>query len=467
MKNKEKSSGGLDLFSPVVEIFHELCVLLITVLIELGKVGFKKLMNQAPDVEKIDRKALKVMRETNSEEALGIDTKTKKEIKLGEIDFSKHSFIVGASGFGKTNLISILQENSLRNKKPIIFIDPKGDAEALDTFRRLCEHYDRSCYVFSEHDPDSISLNPVLEGTESQVSDRIMGAFVWSEEFYKDACRRSLNSALAYLKMEDKTFTLKNIYDYLCAHETKENLGIITKIENILKSDFGKILNADVNGLTISKIRKERSCLYIGLSVQGYGETAVAIGKLFLGELLFNSYSTLLNKGEESLAKTHPISIYFDEFGSLVTTQFIELENKCRGAGMELTMAVQTASDINRVDPELTNQVIENTANFFILKQRLQANAEVFSEAIGTILSKKQTYKVENGEKQDSASEREVHELIVHPDVIKNLGVGQCVLLRQGKPTKVNLINIRNREKSVMKKIAALKVKETGAFDFQ
>lgn len=466
MKNKGKSGGELDLFTPVVEIFHELCVLLVTVLFELGKFGFRKIMNKSPDVEKIDRKALKVLRESNSEEALGIDTRTKKEIKLDDIDFSKHSFIVGASGFGKTNLISILQENSLRKNKPIIFIDPKGDAEALDTFRRLCEKYNRTCYVFSEHDPESISLNPVLEGTESQVSDRIMGAFTWSEEFYKDACRRSLNKALDYLKKEDKPFTLKNIYDYLCEHETKENLGIITKIENILKSDFGKYLNAGFDGLTISKIRKERSCLYIGLSVQGYGETAVAIGKLFLGELLFNSYSTLLNKGEDCLAKTHPVSIYFDEFGSLVTPQFIELENKCRGAGMELTVAVQTASDINRVDPELTNQVIENTANFFILKQRLQSNAEIFSEAIGTILSKKQTYKVENGEKQDSASEREVHELIVHPDVIKNLRIGQCVLLRQGKTVKVNLINIRNRERADMKKIAVLKNKEVGAFDF-
>ena len=181
MKNKQKSGSELDLFTPVVEIFHELCVLLFSVLMELGKFAFRKIMNQAPEMEKIERKALKVSRNTDSEDALGVDTRTKKEIKLDDIDFSKHTFIVGASGFGKTNLISILQENSLRNNKPIIFIDPKGDAEALDTFRQLCKRYDRTCYAFSEHDPDSISLNPILEGTESLVSDRIMGAFNWSE----------------------------------------------------------------------------------------------------------------------------------------------------------------------------------------------------------------------------------------------------------------------------------------------
>jgi len=117
---------------------------------------------------------------------------------------------------------------------------------------------------------------------------------------------------------------------------------------------------------------------------------------------------------------------------------------------MELTIAVQTASDIDRVSPDLTKQVIENAGNLFVLKQRLQDGASIFSEAIGTIISKKQTYRIENGEQQMMGSEREVHELVVHPDIIKNLGIGQCVLLRQG-PTRVNLINVRNRKWDIMR----------------
>ena len=37
-------------------------------------------------------------------------------------------------------------------------------------------------------------------------------------------------------------------------------------------------------------------------------------------------------------------------------------------------------------------------------------------------MTKKQTYKIENGQQQNLGTEREVHELLVHPDVIKNLG---------------------------------------------
>lgn len=449
MKNKTQSAQ-VDLFTPIYEIFHELCVLLF----DLGKEVFKwtwmKILKKGPPLEQIKRKALSVRATTDIQDALGIDTKNRKEFLLKEVDFRRHSFIVGASGFGKTNLISILQEHSLRGNKPIIFFDPKGDMEALTTFQKICEMYKKSCYIFSEHYKNSISLNPLMEGTVNQVVDRIMRSFDWSEPYYRDASRRSLTKALQKLEKDNEAFTLQKVFDELVRLESKENIGLIAKLEAILVSDFGRILNAEGPGaLTLSRIRDEKACLYIGLSTQGYGETATAVGKLFLGELLYNSYKTLSK--EDSRGLENPISIYFDEFGSLVTPEFIELQNKCRGAGMELTLAVQTASDIDRVNPDLTKQVIENAGNLFILKQRLQEGASIFSEAIGTIISKKQTYRVENGEQQKSGSEREVHELVVHPDIIKNLGIGQCVLLRQG-PTRVNLINVRNRKWDVIRK---------------
>lgn len=451
MKNKNQQSQ-IDLFTPFYEIFHEVCVLLYELGKELCIFGFKKITGKAPPLEKINHKNLYVGKKTENEEALGVDTKSKNPILLKEIDFRRHSFIVGASGFGKTNLISILQEHSLRMGKPIIFFDPKGDMEALTTFKRICEKYDRPCYIFSEHYKNSISLNPILEGTINQVVDRIMRSFEWSEPYYRDASRRSLTQALMKLEKMEKTFTLKAVFDELVLMESKENVGLIAKLEAILVSDFGKILNPENKGVTLSKIRDERACLYIGLSTQGYGETATAVGKLFLGELLFNSYKTLSQSIEPQDGLKNPVSIYFDEFGSLVTPEFIELQNKCRGAGMELTLAVQTASDIDRVSPDLTKQVIENAGNLFILKQRLDDSASLFSNAIGTILSKKETHMMENGEIQKKGSVREVNELLVHPDIIKNLGIGQCVLLRQG-PSRINLVNVRNRKWEAIKKL--------------
>jgi conjugal transfer pilus assembly protein TraD len=445
MRNKDKKQPQLDLFAPIYEIFHEICLLLGGALKEVSLWAFNKLVQNEADLKKIERKSLKSKKTTQVEDALGIDTKTRKEILLKDIDFKRHSFIVGASGFGKTNLISILQENSLRQNKPIIFVDPKGDMDALTTFKRICEKYDRPCFIFSEHYHDSISLNPIKEGSVNQVVDRIMRAFEWSEPFYRDASRRSLVKALKTLELTNEAFTLNTVLEELLKNESKENLGLITKIEAINESDFGKILNTGHDGLTFSKIREKNACLYVGLSTQGYGETATAIGKLFLGEFLYNSYKSLTNPIDPEAGLKNPISIYLDEFGALVTPEFIELQNKCRGAGMELTLAVQTASDIDRVSSDLTKQIIENAANLFVLKQRLDSSAGLFADAIGTTLSKKETFMMEDGTLQNKGSVREVNELLVHPDIIKNLGIGQCVLLRQG-PTRINLINVRNRK---------------------
>jgi hypothetical protein len=452
MKNKNNGSNQIDLFTPLAEIFHEFCMLLFNLCKMVGIWGFKKWFNIHPDLQKIEHKSLKVKATTEIEDALGIDTKSRRILPLYEIDYRKHSFIVGASGFGKTNLISILQEHSLRKSKPIIFFDPKGDAEAMKTFKAICDKYKKPCYMFSENLKDSIKLNPILEGSINQVTDRIMCSFNWSEQYYKDAARRSLTKALQKLESNSQPFSLRNVYNELLKIETKENIGLISKIEAILTSDFGKILNAEFDGLTLSKIREEKACLYIGLSTQGYGETAKAIGKLFLGELLHNSYKTLGDGQKADNGLNNPISIYFDEFGSIITNEFIELQNKCRGAGIEITMAVQTAADIDKISPELTKQVIENAGNLFILKQRLDASASLFAEAVGTVVTKKHTFVIEDGLVQSKGSIREANELLVHPDIIKNLNIGQCILLRQG-PTRVNLVNIRNRKFDLVEKL--------------
>ena len=175
MKSKQNEMG-LDLITPVAEIIQGIVTEVGKLAWEVGKFAYRKILKLEPEIKQIERRCLKVKKYTDSEDALGIDTATKDEMKLEGINFKKHSFIVGASGFGKTNLISILQEHDLENDRPIIFFDPKGDLEALTTFKSLVESKGRSCYIFSEHYNDSISLNPVLEGTANQVADRIMRA---------------------------------------------------------------------------------------------------------------------------------------------------------------------------------------------------------------------------------------------------------------------------------------------------
>lgn len=140
----------------------------------------------------------------------------------------------------------------------------------------------------------------------------------------------------------------------------------------------------------------------------------------------------------------NPLAIYFDEFGAVATPRFLELQNKGRGAGMQLFMAMQSPNDIKLIDENLTGLIIENAANVIIFKQRFDDTANMLAKTLGTVIGKKQTYQTEDGSLGNRGSQRDVNEFICHPDLIKNLKRGQCIVL-QHDPTRVDLVNVRNR----------------------
>jgi conjugal transfer pilus assembly protein TraD len=182
-------------------------------------------------------------------------------------------------------------------------------------------------------------------------------------------------------------------------------------------------------------------CIYWTLSFR-HAETARAIGKLFLGDINYSVYNTYRNITPRNKVNLKPLGLYIDELSAIITDEFVEILNKCRGAKVEITSAFQTSSDINKISPDLCQQVFENSLNWFVMKQRMDEIASLLSYAIGTNESVKKTVKIEDDQEQNSGSQRAVEELLVHPNVIKNLGVGQCVLFRQ-QPTQIDLMNVK------------------------
>ena len=161
-----------------------------------------------------------------------------------------------------------------------------------------------------------------------------------------------------------------------------------------------------------------------------------------MGDISYSAYDTYKTITPENRAELGKMSIVIDELSAVITDEFIEILNKVRGAKMELTFAFQSPSDIAKYNADLCVQVMENTSNWFVLKQRTKSGAQMFSDSIGTIEAKKKTMRIEDDEEQAQGSQRVVEELIVHSNIIKNLNVGQCVLLRH-YPTKIDLINLK------------------------
>ena len=341
-----------------------------------------------------------------------------------------------------------LMDADAASGKPVIFIDPKGDAESMHRFLRLCNRHRRSVAVFSEHyrGEGRINLNPVKEGSPTQIADRIHHSFAWSEEHYETLCYGALRKACVLLAKQNRKITYTTIKRKLLdmsnpsknekTFKRKDISGIIARLDNIVDSDFGPLLES--GGLSMKEIWQSGRCVYIGLPVLGYPHIARALGKTLLGDLAHAVYDAYRSPEPGK----SPVGVYVDELSAVITDEFVELLNKCRGVGMELTFAFQSPADIDKVSPDLCLQIMENAATWFILKQRMKSGAMIFSESIGTVPGKKETVRVEDGEQLPMGSQREVHELIAHSDIIKNLGRGQTLLL-QHAPTQVDLINVR------------------------
>ena len=456
MSSKKGQTISLgDFMFPVMELMSLLFAKVIEGAIMLISYGLERGLKYSgkQKITKIEKSDFKKKKEVVDFDSIGYSLTKKREVKGKEIDKSKHSLVVGSSGSGKTCTLETLMFSDMRQGKSVVYIDPKADNESLERFIDLCRLNKKEYLIFSEHynKDGKISINPVMEGSVNHIVDRVFKSFTWSEEFYANKCQQALKKAVKSLKSKSSVVSLKSIYEeiiLLCESKEKDEKlnrsdieGLITKLDNIVDSDFGAILHGD-NAYSFSRLREEGKCVYIGLSVLGYSETARAIERIILGDIAYSVYSTYRSIDPRSSSELKPLGLYIDELSAIISDEFIEILNKCRGAKLEITSAFQTSDDLNKVNPNLCQQVFENTLNWFVMKQRMDDAAKMISFAIGTNTGEKKTRRVDNDQEQGSGSVRDVEELIVHPNVIKDLDVGQCVLFRQ-QPTQIDAMNIK------------------------
>ena len=492
--SKQKKTGdfGLgEILVPVIDLLSILllktCELLSTGLVYgLNKYVFKKENKQS--IKKIEREDLNNNRRTLLDEAIGYSVTSKRNILGSEVNKSEHTAVVGASGSGKTVLLDALMYEDMRQGKPVVYVDPKGDNGSLLNFVNMCKLTGRDFYVFSEYweGEGACGLNPVKDGSSTNIADRIFHAFTWSEEHYAQLCRDALEDAISILKTKEEQINFESIYNKLIEISESKNKeaflykrddiqGILSRLKKYIRSDFSSKLN-QAEGLSFNDIRRTNKCVYIGLPVLGFAEIARSLGKVILGDIAHSAYETYKTITPATEDDISMLGLYVDELSAVITNEFVEVLNKIRGAKMELTFAFQSPSDIAKHDPELCSQVLENTSNWFLFKQRIRSGAQLFSDSIGTMESKKQTMRVQDGEEQDQGSQRIVEELIVHSNILKNLNKGQCVFLRH-YPTKVDLLNVKYinpkvvwenvkylKKEVVIEKNNNLRKEENGAF---
>jgi len=384
-------------------------------------------------------------------------------------DNSKHVFVCGTTGSGKTVALSNFIKNVIDNDFPALIVDGKGDMGAgslLDIVQRLNQGK-KKLYVINLSEPEqSDKYNPFLGASSAMATDMLINMSDWSEEHYKLNAERYIQRILQLLELGQISLSFRKIIacmkpnkftdmsNYLLQkgliskEEHIDNLELlktsgkvaqssVARFSTIAESQAGKILADD--GINIAQALKENAIILFVLNPLTYPELSPAFGRLVL-------IDSKIAIGELFHSKIPRTFFIMDEISSYATTALTDLVNKSRSANVTCVLATQSLSDLDfAVNEAYKEQIIENCNNYIILRQNSGVNAEYWANIIGTRATMETTHQlhhtglitVETG----FGSVRRVREYFYHPDDIKVLQTGKGIFLSRDTNThcRVNI----------------------------
>lgn len=404
----------------------------------------------------------------------------KEELTEGQLNHHVH--VVGASGFGKTVLLSHIIKQRIAQGKGLLFIDLKSDMETILKFAKYAAEADRAqdIQIFSLTDRKlSTAYNLLSDGTATQLRDRIVQSLNWSEEYYKNQASSFLLKLLILLCwLRDNKNTKFNIgtilhcsssaqnivefgnqvplseiriksiaqglFDFLKEKEHFNSLqGLRTQLESIALSDFGDLICTNEEGINLFDSYKNSKIVFLFLDSRRYGETAKTIGKFIIQDL--KSASAKVD-AELKIDERKHFSVIIDEFADLATEDFIGFLDRARSSKMSIVVAHQEICDLQRISPEFAGRLMGNTSTLYAFLQKRPESAEIISGIAGTRRAWKKTMQSERVWLFDVPSGknslREVEEFVIHPNLIKSLRVGKCVCVKKYPKSRAYLVDV-------------------------
>jgi hypothetical protein len=450
----KRDSDVSDLVKPLVDVLVEVVELLIKCLEKVLAHFLKKFIDKITGKKSIDRTPIEhsmlgSRKTTKVINAFGYSTSKKTVFSFDELSLGSHTIMTGRTGMGKSYAIMNIIDHSHTLDCPVLFFDPKGNLSAINEFKYMAEYFKKSPIIFSETRLGNATFNPFKKLNNSQRANLIETAFEWSDgeaRYYKDrTISIILREVFPAIERNGLKISIPEIYRYMVKDfNDKETAGFLAQLEYIIGSPFSSLLeDLDDTAICMQDIIESNSCAYFGLSVQGYGETAKTIGKIFLGEAQIVSHNLgLLRKTSESSFKK-PINLIIDEAGAILFANFINLLNKGRSSGFQILLSVQTLSDLEQIDPIFKKQVLANCGNLIIFHQPLNEDAQEMADSIGTFDSMAVTNVTEDGDKTNMGTIKADKSYIVHPQHIKDLKLGQCIICTRNNHS-VNLVNVKD-----------------------
>ena len=398
------------------------------------------------------------------------ETKHNKSLpsdKVLDMRSRAHLFAIGTTGSGKTANILRYVENSIKKGQPTIIVDGKGGTKEHDlatVSQKLAKKYGRKVYLINQSDLSNTDpYNPFSDLSATEVKDMIVSMSEWESDHYKNLASRYWQIMLSIMIEYNIITTFESI---ILFSEPKNFLKVLDEIKksgeiddekyrkavNIANSEAGKQAEISISrsavvyegdgsklfgdrdhlGFNMRSAFEENAVVIVLLNEFSYGDFARSTGQLVLEDI--KSLISRLLSGEYEEQET---LLVLEELGVYVNNGIEGLLNRSRSAGVKTIVSMQTTADVDKVNPDLTRQIIGNCNDFLIMRVSEQDSAETMAKLIGTEKGIQKTSRTSEGMSTGESSNKLVDQFKISPNEIKNFPSLFGIYYTKNRPNEV------------------------------
>lgn len=463
---QQLSVGGILLTSLITGISVGAIIYLIRNLPDMAKTDTQRARDRAVAtspankwmIERIEkREALK----NHDGVYLGVCRRRRIPVVISPEQINHHVFVAGSTGSGKTTTLLRFIEHFMQIGRPVIIIDGKGDFDFVKRIYEMSQKNQRRFQFFSLNNPHSSwHYNPLSCGNPTELKDRLIAMFDWTEPHYQLGAARYLQIAFQLLAADGQTIDLVKLVDQLNDRllldlaqkngvkqsiqvnlqeiDDRAKTGIQTRLALLTESSIGHLL-ADEPGKTIDltqAIQQNTVCVF-SLDKLRYPEFARQLGILITNDLKAAAARQIKQTECDLL-------VVFDEFNVFASLAIVDAINATRSYGVGAIISTQSLADLDIIDQALRRQIVANCNTYVCHRMNDAQDAEDMAKTIGTvqtIITTKQT--------SDSGligtgmgSERIGEEFKVSPNFIKQQETGEAVIYEKWPKARLSELKV-------------------------